>query len=157
RVSSSAAGEILARVPWGKKLVRPRALGADRAMAEQLHKAIADTKLMSPPTNCLSPIGDGLMRKGLESFLTVIESEGEGGDENAQLDLDAAAMKPARKGAETARSEAKAAPVEAPPAIPDAPPEEGVADIKGHKYFIATVTRAPKVYRGNPFQVEVGL
>ena len=40
---------------------------------------------------------------------------------------------------------------------PDAPPEEGVEKIKGHNYFIATVTRPPKVYRGNPFQVEVGL
>ena len=29
--------------------------------------------------------------------------------------------------------------------------------IKGHAFFIATVTRPPKVYRGNPFQVEVGL
>jgi DNA topoisomerase VI subunit B len=32
-----------------------------------------------------------------------------------------------------------------------------VEKIKGHNYFIATVTRPPKVYRGNPFQVEVGL
>ncbi|HEY6552879.1 MAG TPA: DNA topoisomerase VI subunit B, partial [Vicinamibacteria bacterium] len=43
------------------------------------------------------------------------------------------------------------------PAVPDGPPEEGVERIKGHNYFIATVTRPPKVYRGNPFQVEVGL
>ena len=49
------------------------------------------------------------------------------------------------------------APEVAPTAIPDAPPEEGVEKIKGHNYFIATVTRSPKVYRGNPFQVEVGL
>ena len=39
RVSSSAAGEILAKVPWGKKMVRPRQLGENRAMAEELHKA----------------------------------------------------------------------------------------------------------------------
>jgi DNA topoisomerase-6 subunit B len=153
RVSSSAAGEILSKVSWGKKLTRPRVLGANRAMAEELHKAIAATKLMSPPTNCLSPIGDELMRKGLVSFLSVIESEGESGDENAQLDLDAAGMKSGRKGAKAAR----AAPAEAPPAIPDAPPEEGVEKIRGRNYFIATVTRSPKVYRGNPFQVEVGL
>src|SRR6266542_2748654 len=97
RVSPSAAGEILAKVPWGKKGVRPRVLGENRAMAEELHKAIAASRLMSPPTNCLSPIGDELMRKGLVSFLSVIESEGESGDENAQLDLDAAAMKPSKK------------------------------------------------------------
>jgi DNA topoisomerase-6 subunit B len=157
RVSAQAGDEILAKVPWGRKTVRPRQLAENRAMAEELHKAIADTRLMSPPTNCLSPIGDELMKKGLVSFLNVIESEGESGDENAQLDLDAAAMKPAKKGMKAA---AKAsAPPEAAAAepVPDAPPEEGVEKIKGHNYFIATVTRPPKVYRGNPFQVEVGL
>jgi DNA topoisomerase-6 subunit B len=131
-------------------------------MAEELQKAIASTRLMSPPTNCLSPIGDELMKKGLVSFLNVIESEGESGDENAQLDLDAAAMKPTR----TTRAAEKRAKVDkkraaedavTPPSIPDAPPEEGVEKIKGHNYFIATVTRPPKVYRGNPFQIEVGL
>jgi DNA topoisomerase-6 subunit B len=148
RVSAQAAGDILARVPWGKKPVRPRVLGGNRAMAEELHKAIAATKLMNPPTNCLSPIGDELMRKGLVSFLNVIESEGESVDENTQLDLDSAGMKPARKSGTA---------VSAPPPLPDGPAEEGVERIKGHNYFIATVTRPPKVYRGNPFQVEVGL
>ena len=156
RVSSAAAGEILAKVPWGKKAVKPRVLGANRAMAEELHKAIAASRLMSPPTNCLSPIGDLLMKKGLVSFLNVIESEGESGDENAQLDLDAAGMKPAKKGKGAAAKD-KAEPAPAATPVPDAPPEEGVEKIKGHNYFIATVTRSPKVYRGNPFQVEVGL
>jgi len=151
RVSAQAAGEILARVPWGKKVVRPRVLATNRAMAEELHKAIAATRLMNPPTNCLSPIGDELMRKGLVSFLNVIESEGESADENAQLDLDSVAKKPARKAGK------KGAKAEPAPALPDTPPEDGVEKIKGHNYFIATVTRPPRVYRGNPFQVEVGL
>jgi DNA topoisomerase-6 subunit B len=155
RVSAQAAGEILSRLPWGRKPVRPRVVAGNRAMAEELHRAIAGTKLMNPPTNCLSPIGDELMRKGLVSFLNVIESEGEAGDENAQLDLDAAGMKHAKKGAKGGKPAASAAPE--PMAVPDAPPEEGVEKIKGHNYFIATVTRPPKVYRGNPFQVEVGL
>jgi DNA topoisomerase-6 subunit B len=156
RVSAQAASDILARVPWGKKLVRPRALGDNRTMAEELHTAIAATKLMSPPTNCLSPIGDELMRKGLVSFLHVIESEGESADENTQLDLDSAGMKASRKGkAKAPAKQAATAPAAA--AVPDAPREEGVEKIKGHNYFIATVTRPPKVYRGNPFQVEVGL
>jgi DNA topoisomerase-6 subunit B len=152
RVSAQAAGDILAKVPWGKKPVRPRVLGANRAMAEELHKAIAATRLMNPPTNCLSPIGDELMRKGLVSFLNVIETEGDSVDENTQLDLDAAAKKPAGKA-----GKAKAGGDLAAPTVPDAPPEEGVEKIKGHNYFIATVTRPPRVYRGNPFQVEVGL
>ena len=160
RVSAHTAGEILARVPWGRKAVRPRVLGANRAMAEELHKAIAATRLMSPPTNCLSPIGDELMRKGLVSFLNVIESEGDAGDENAQLELDTSDARPARrarKAAGTGKPPAKAAPASAPPTASTAPAEEGVEKIKGHDYFIATVTRAPKVYRGNPFQIEVGL
>jgi DNA topoisomerase-6 subunit B len=152
RVSAQAASDILAKVPWGKKPVRPRVLGANRAMAEELHKAIADTRLMNPPTNCLSPIGDELMRKGLVSFLNVIESEGESVDENTQLDLDSAGMKPTKRAAR-ARAPGPAKPAPAP----DVPAEEGVERIKGHSYFIATVTRPPRVYRGNPFQVEVGL
>jgi DNA topoisomerase-6 subunit B len=158
RVSAQTASEILAKVPWGRKPVRPRLLGENRAMAEELHKAIAASKLMNPPTNCLSPIGDELMRKGLVSFLNVIESEGGDADENTQLDLDSAGMKPARKAGKTAGKQPKGAePSSLQPSIPDASAEEGVEKIKGHSYFIATVTRSPKVYRGNPFQVEVGL
>jgi DNA topoisomerase-6 subunit B len=155
RVSPQVADEILkaAKLP-GK--AKPRDIGEDVKLAEKLHKAIAATRLMSPPTNTLSPIGDELMRKGLVSFLTVIESEGEGGDENAQLDLDSAGMKATRKGEKGGTAKATPPPVAAEP-VPDAPPEEGVEKIKGHNYFIATVTRPPKVYRGNPFQVEVGL
>ncbi|HEX6736696.1 MAG TPA: DNA topoisomerase VI subunit B [Vicinamibacteria bacterium] len=154
RVSGASAAEILSKVPWGKKTVRPRHLGGSREMAEQLHEAIAATKLMSPPTNCLSPIGDELMRKGLVSFLNVIESEGDEGDETAQLDLDSAGMKAAKKAGKGKKAAPETAPAEA---VPDASAEEGVEKIKGHNYFIATVTRSPKVYRGNPFQVEVGL
>src|SRR5206468_961958 len=102
----------------------------------------------------------GLMRKGLVSFLNVIESEGETGDENTQLDLDSAGMKPTKKAGKTAaagKPPKGAEPPTAQPSIPDASPEEGVEKIKGHNYFIATVTRPPKLYRGNPFQVEVGL
>ncbi|MCG6924960.1 MAG: DNA topoisomerase VI subunit B [Acidobacteria bacterium] len=158
RVSTQAANEILRGVPWGNKVVRPRMLGAKRAMAEELHRAIGATRLMNPPTNCLSPIGDELMRKGLVSFLNVIESEGEAGDENAQLDLDSASMKPVRKGRKAAARKAKGGTETDPASGPPEPPaEEGVEKIKGHDYFIATVTRPPKVYRGNPFQVEVGL
>jgi len=158
RVSAQASADILSKVPWGRKALRPRALGEKRVLAEELHKAIAETRLMSPPTNCLSPIGDELMRKGLVSFLSVIESEGDSADENAQLDLDAAGKKPqkrGRKGAPKGGDEAGPAASRAPG--PEEPAEEGVERIKGHNYFIATVTRSPKVYRGNPFQVEVGL
>jgi DNA topoisomerase-6 subunit B len=163
RVSAQAAEEIMAKVPWGRKAVKPQAVAEKREMAEELHKAIAETKLMSPPTNCLGPIGDELMRKGLVSVLNVIESEGNG-DENAPLDLDAVGKKTSRKrgaksaavGARGAR-EGPSAQIAAAEFTSAAAEDEGVEKIKGHNYFIATVTRPPKVYRGNPFQIEVGL
>ncbi len=62
---------------------------------EQLHRAIAETQLMAPPTNCLSPIGEALIEKTLAR--------------NLEVEL------------------------------------------------ILSVTRSPAVYRGNPFQIEVGL
>jgi DNA topoisomerase-6 subunit B len=37
------------------------------------------------------------------------------------------------------------------------PKEEGEEIVAGHKFFITSVTRPPRVYRGNPFQIEVGL
>ena len=146
RVSPAVADEI-AKAAALKGRVRPRDLAEDRVLAEKLHKAIGATRIMAPPTNCLSPIGDELMKRGLVSFLNVIETEGP--EEETQLDLDQAGKKKASKKERAAKAEA--------PVVPDAPPEEGVEKIKGHNYFIATVTRPPKVYRGNPFQVEVGL
>jgi DNA topoisomerase-6 subunit B len=89
------------------------------------------------------------MKRGLISFLNVIESEGPEENGDSQLDLDSASKKKASRKEKEAKAQA--------PEVPDAPPEEGVEKIKGHNYFIATVTRPPKVYRGNPFQVEVGL
>jgi DNA topoisomerase-6 subunit B len=63
--------------------------------AERLFKAINQVKIMSPPTNCLSPIGEDQILAGLQK-------------------------------------EIKAA-------------------------FYTAITRAPAVYRGNPFQVEIGM
>ena len=145
RVSPQVAGEIL-KAAGLKERLRPREIASDRELAERLHEGIQATRIMAPPTNCLSPIGDALMRQGLVSFLSVIETEGPEGDDG-QLDLDQAGK---RKG----KRKGKAA---EPAPAPEVEAEEGVEKIKGHDYFIATVTRPPRVYRGNPFQVEVGL
>lgn len=130
---------------------RPSTLSQEQI--EALHKALLEAKIPAPPTNCLSPIGDALMRRGLVSFLQVIETDGdqEAIAQEAQMVLPKKAP-PKKK----AKDEAQPAlPTLAPPE--DAPLEEGEEKIKGHRYFVATVTRPPKVYRGNPFQVEVGL
>jgi len=92
RVSPRLAQEIctLAAVPPG---TRPRDLTMPQA--EALFKAIPKVKILAPPTNCLSPIGEELILSAM-------------------------------------RQQIKAA-------------------------FFAAITRSPAVYRGNPFQVEVGV
>ena len=92
RVSSKTAEEILTRAHIAPTTSPGR---VSRQTAETLYKAIGETKLMAPPTNCLSPIGDELIRAGLEK--------------------------------------------------------------QGKANFIVAATRPPAVYRGNPFQVEVGI
>jgi len=92
RVGNRSAEQIfrLAKLESKRK---PRSLGAQES--ERLHKSMQMVKLISPPTNCLSPLTEQLIENGLKKEL------------NAE-------------------------------------------------YFVA-VTRPPAVYRGNPFQVEVGL
>jgi len=92
RVSAKVAEEICsaAGLPPGAK---PKNLKP--AEIERLFKAIPKVKIMSPPTNCLSPIGSELIENGLRKMV--------------QAD------------------------------------------------FYSSVTRSPAVYRGNPFQIEVGL
>lgn len=92
RVSGRTADEICKQAKLNPRS-HPRRIA--RQEAETLYKALQATKLMSPPTNCLSPIGEQQILAGL---------------------------------------------------------------LKGVKaeFFTAT-TRSPAVYRGNPFQIEVGL
>ncbi len=92
RVTDKVVQEV-AKAAHVKPSARPRELTA--AEVERVHKAIQAVKIMAPPTNCLSPIGEDAIKAGLEKRMR--------------------------------------------------------AD-----YYDA-VTRPPAVYRGNPFQVEVGL
>jgi DNA topoisomerase-6 subunit B len=92
RVSPKVAGEILASARIHPTMSPGR---VSRSAAETLFKAIGATKLLAPPTNCLSPIGEEALSAGLA--------------------------------------------------------QQGPAD------FVTAVTRPPAVYRGNPFQVEVGI
>ncbi len=72
---------------------RPKRLRVDQI--EVLHRAMSEVKVMNPPASCVVPIGEELIRKGLEHG---VEAD-----------------------------------------------------------FFTSITRAPSVYRGNPFQVEAGL
>ena len=92
RVSDRTALEICERAQLNPKANPTRIAHQE---SEALYKAIQETKLMRPPTDCLSPIGEEAIVAGLK--------------------------------------------------------KEVQAD------FYAAVTRDPEVYRGNPFQIEVGV
>lgn len=92
RVSSRVAAEIC-HAAGLRPSANPHTIVVHEA--EQLFKAINSVKIMSPTTNCLSPIGEEQILSGLKK------------------EIDAS--------------------------------------------FYTAITRAPAVYRGNPFQVEVGL
>jgi DNA topoisomerase-6 subunit B len=155
RVSPTVADEILKAAKLQGK-AKPRALGDDRETAERLQRAIQATKIMAPPTNCLSPIGEELIHKGLTNFLEVTQDEAQH-EAMEQLELTAKSAK-GKKKEEAERKLQEAKQKAATAALVEAQgKEEGEEVIKGHKFFITSVTRTPKVYRGNPFQVEVGL
>lgn len=67
RVGRTSAEQIckLARIESGRK---PHEL--DHLEAERLHKAMQMVKLISPPTNCLSPLGEHLIIEGLKKELS---------------------------------------------------------------------------------------
>lgn len=62
RVSDKVADDILKRANLGKSK-KPREVSPGEI--EKLFKVIGDTQLLAPPTNCLSPIGEELLRKSL--------------------------------------------------------------------------------------------
>ncbi|MDC4224644.1 MAG: DNA topoisomerase VI subunit B [Candidatus Manganitrophus sp.] len=62
RVSSKLAEEICQAAKLSPQMKPREVHGAD---AEALYKAIQSTKIMAPPTNCLSPIGENAILAGL--------------------------------------------------------------------------------------------
>ena len=92
RVSARVALEICQAAQL-RPTANPHSIAVSEA--ERLYKAINSVKIMSPPTNCLSPIGEEQILAGM-------------------------------------KKEIRAA-------------------------FFTAITRTPAVYRGNPFQVEVGM
>jgi DNA topoisomerase-6 subunit B len=155
RVSPTIADEILKTAKIAGK-TKARVVGEDLKLSEQLHKAIQATKIMAPPTNCLSPIGEELIHKGLTNFLTVTQEEVEHEDLE-QLELQAKKGKGRKKEEAAQKIEEAKQKAQAEAIVEAQGKDEGEEVIKGHKFFITSVTRPPKVYRGNPFQVEVGI
>lgn len=92
RVSPRVAIEILEKAGIDPSMKPKELTNGD---SEKIFRAIQEVKIMSPPANCISPIGEELLFKGLQ--------------ERVQA------------------------------------------------HFHTSCTRPPSVYRGNPFQIEVGL
>jgi DNA topoisomerase-6 subunit B len=155
RVSPTIADEILKTAKIAGK-TKARGVGEDLKLSEKLHRAIQATKIMAPPTNCLSPIGEELIHKGLTNFLTVTQEEVEHEDLE-QLELQAKKGKGRKKEEAAQKIEEAKQKAQADAIVEAQGKDEGEEVIKGHKFFITSVTRPPKVYRGNPFQVEVGI
>ncbi len=66
RVSGKVA-EAIAGAAGLRPEARPH--GLSPAEVERLHRAIPTVKIMSPPTSCLSPIGEGLIQEGLRKMV----------------------------------------------------------------------------------------
>ncbi|MEM4244828.1 MAG: DNA topoisomerase VI subunit B [Candidatus Nanoarchaeia archaeon] len=63
RVSAKVAKEICAKAGLPEN-AKPSRIA--RQESEKLYKAINDTKIMAPPTDCISPLGEELILKGLK-------------------------------------------------------------------------------------------
>ncbi len=63
RISSVTAKEICDKAGLDGKL-KPEEINL--AQSESLYKAMQNTKIIAPPTNCISPIGEELLTKGLQ-------------------------------------------------------------------------------------------
>ncbi|MFQ5920233.1 MAG: DNA topoisomerase VI subunit B, partial [Thermoplasmata archaeon] len=72
RISSRVAREICREAEVPPEL-RPKDLKLP--MAKRLHAAFRSVKIMAPPTDCLSPIGERLIRTGLRNVVGTLRPE----------------------------------------------------------------------------------
>ena len=154
RVSASLAKEVCRKAKVKQTL---SATKAGREEAEALYKAIQATKLMPPPTGCLSPMDEDSILKSLY-WLFVQSKNWDAEDARALLDPEdtkpAASKKKKTKQVSLPLGDEEDAIEKVKEVEGD---EEGSLQSEEENYFVTAVTRPPSVYRGNPFQVEVGL
>jgi DNA topoisomerase-6 subunit B len=153
---------------------RMQAQTAGRTEAEALFNAIQKAKLMAPPTNCLSPLNEDAIIKSLYWFF--VEANERSKAEIAALRAsDAPAALPPPPPKKAAASKKKKGGQAEFDFAAEKPSVESTAEEIADKvmalnneqekavldedagFFVCAVTRPPNVYRGNPFQVEVGL
>ncbi|HXW53864.1 MAG TPA: DNA topoisomerase VI subunit B [Myxococcota bacterium] len=145
---------------------RMQAAKAGRTEAEAIFRSIQNAKLMAPPTNCLSPLNEDAIIKALYWFFVEANRERQKIEET-EVEPTPAAVKKSRKkksGQEEFDFEATAPAVEEKTAEVVEEKVHALTDTEEHAvldeeqgFFVTAVTRPPSVYRGNPFQVEIGL
>ena len=129
-----------------------------RTQIEAIFAAIQNAKLMAPPTNCLSPLNEAAIIKSLYWFFV----ESKNLSKKDSIDVQ---EKPKSKSKKTAQAEFEFKNEEASAADTISVEEKLEEIVKEEKtvlseedgYFVTAVTRPPAVYRGNPFQIEVGI
>lgn len=167
RVSSAVAQEICATAGLKPTTSLKKLAPTD---IENLYTAIGQTKIKAPPTNCLAPIGEQAMLQGLKALLVQQHFAAEeakrrkkAAQQEAQWDTEAAQQAEARvtEALEQATDLEAEDEEEMVTAERDGDGEplvnSGVTELFGHPVFLTAVTRSPKVYRGNPFQVEAAV
>jgi DNA topoisomerase-6 subunit B len=167
RVTQQVTNEILGAA---KVSSRASSTSVPPSDVEKIYRAIQDTKIMSPPTNCLSPIGEEALAKGLywlfvearkeRDAVKQAEKAAASGEDSGQLDLLAGDAAEAAKASAEAKKAAAAEGDDKNTADELAAVKlnaDGAIESEEEDYFVTAVTRPPSVYRGNPFQIEVGL
>lgn len=149
---------------------RTQAQTAGRTEAEALYNAIQRAKLMAPPTNCLSPLNEDAIIKSLYWFFV------EGSDRPKEGDVAQIAPPPkpenlekskGKKTKKTAQAEFNFEETKDEPRSTAEVIDRHITSLSDDKekavldedagFFVCAVTRPPNVYRGNPFQVEIGI
>lgn len=168
---SRVSDEIAKAICDGAGLsMRMQAAKAGRTEAEALFKSIQNTKLMAPPTNCLSPLNEDAITKALYWFFVETNKERAARrSEDLVEESEPAQVAPKKGRKKTNQAEFDFADKEesdlskTTSEIVDVKiknlidsDENAVLD-EEQGFFVTAVTRPPNVYRGNPFQVEVGL
>lgn len=128
-----------------------------RSNIEDIFNAIQNTKFMIPPTNCLSPLNESAIIKSLYWFFVEsknlnIKSPIIAEDNNSKIKKKTKIKGQCEFNFEVEKEEPK---IEEK--LEQLVKDEKTVLSEEDGYFVTAVTRPPSVYRGNPFQIEVGL
>jgi DNA topoisomerase-6 subunit B len=148
RVSDRVAVEVLQRAGVPPEA---RAHGLNSQLGEKVYRAVQEQKLMAPPTDCLSPIGEEALQKALLGLFADSSR-----DEDEEVPAEAEAPTPG-PGAPGEAAPPPAAPRPAGPVVVRDEEKGEAVGLESGRLFVTATTRPPAVYRGNPFQVEVAI